>query len=94
MLVDERISTYNVSDTYIYFQIDHGDDSKLCRIRKDAGTNEYEVIQEGSFEDINITSNYVYFHTFQHDEEIYRTAVNGPIRVQKLEDAVEFDDET
>lgn len=89
-LVKERISSYNVSGTYIYFQIDDQDNSKLCRIRKDAQTNEYEVIMEGNFENINITSNYVYFNQFNNRSMTYRTPVNGSIRVQSLSDAITF----
>lgn len=91
VLVNERISTYNVSDTYIYFQIDDQDNSKLCRIRKDASTDEYEVIEEGNFENINITPKYVYFNRFENRTATYRTPVNGPVQVQSLSEEVEFD---
>lgn len=94
VLVEERISTYNVSDTYIYFQIDDQNNSKLCRIRKDASTNEYEVVAEGNYENINITSRYVYFNVLEHDEETYRTPVNAPVRVVPLSEAVTFEDRT
>lgn len=92
VLVDERISSYNVSDTYIYFQIDDKENSKLCRIRKDASTNEYEVVSEGNYENINITSKYVYFNTLGHKEQTYRTPVNAPVRVTSLSESVEFKD--
>lgn len=91
VLVDERICTYNVSDTYIYFQIDDQENSKICRIRKDASTNEYEVIKEGNFENINLTSNYVYFNSFDNRNATYRTSVNGPIHLQLMSDVVEFE---
>lgn len=90
VLVKERISAYNVSDTYIYFQIDDQDNSKLCRIRRDASTNEYEVIKEGNFENINITSKYVYFNQFDNETATYRTPVDGTLDVQLLSEAVEF----
>lgn len=93
VLVDERISTYNVSDTYIYFQIDDKENSKLCRIRKDAGTNEYEVVAKGNYENINITSTYVYFHDFNNESITYRTPVNGPVHVQELSTVLEMPEE-
>lgn len=84
ILVNERISSYNVSDTYIYFQIDDQENSKFCRIRKDAGMNEYEVIKEGNFHNINITPKYVYFQAFNNPQKTYRTSLNGQVRVQSL----------
>lgn len=90
-LVDERISTYNVTTTYVYFQIDDGSNSKLCRIRKDASANEYEVVAEGNYEQINVTSKYVYFNEFQQRLSTFRTPVNGPVHVQRFSDAVKIE---
>lgn len=92
VLVDERISTYNVTSTYVYFQIDDGENSKLCRIRKDASTNEYEIVMEGNYEQINVTSKYVYFNKFQQRAATYRTLANGPIHVQNFSDVVTIEE--
>lgn len=92
ILVSERISSYNVSNTYIYFQIDDHENSKLCRIRKDASLNEYEVIKEGNFENINITPKYVYFNSFGNPQKTYRTSLNGPVRVQPLSAVLKMED--
>lgn len=90
VLVHERISSYNVSDTYIYFQLDDGSNSKLCRIRKDASANEYEVVREGNYENINVTSRYVYFNDLGNTSMTYRTSTDGPVHIQLLSDAVTF----
>lgn len=90
-LVEERISTYNVTPTYVYFQIDDGDNSKLCRIRKDASVNEYEIVAEGNYEQINVTSRYVYFNEFQQRTSTFRTPANGPVNVQKFSDVVKIE---
>lgn len=91
VLANGMISSYNVSDTYIYFQLDDGSNSKLCRIRKDAATDEYEVVQEGSFENINVTSRYVYFNEFGNTAMTYRTSTDGPVSVHPLASSVSFD---
>lgn len=91
VLVNERISTYNVSDTYIYFQIDDQENSKLCRIRRDGMEEGYEVVAEGNYENINITSRYVYFNVFGSEDTTLRTPVNGPVDVRTLSESVAFD---
>ena len=93
VLVNERISTYNVSDTYIYFQIDDQENSKLCRIRRDGMEEGYEVVAEGNYENINITSRYVYFNVFGSEDTTLRTPVNGPVDVRTLSESVAFDQE-
>lgn len=82
LLTSDRVENYNIYGDYIYYQkngIEDGSQTALKRIRTD-GTEE-EVVAQGNYENINITSNYVYFNEFQTSVPVYKTPVNGPVNV-------------
>lgn len=73
ILCEDRVDCYNVSGNYIYFQR-NSDDAALCRINTD-GSN-YTEIKSGVFNEINVTSKYVYFSDFFSDV-VYRCPVSS-----------------
>ena len=79
ILTTERIDTYNIYGNYIYYQVNHKNNPKFCRMNID-GSNP-ETIATGNFTDINITSAYVYFKAFGTDYPIYKTPTSGNIEV-------------
>ena len=87
VLTNDRIDFYNMNDTYIYYQRSSATQPALIRMALD-GSN-VEIVQEGIFENINLTSQYVYFNVFDTPAPIYKTPVNGPIAVTTFDAARE-----
>ncbi len=79
VLTDERIDLFNVYDNYIYYQTNSETAPALKRMYLD-GSNP-EIIKEGVFQNINITSSYVYFNSFHESVPVYQTSTYGPINV-------------
>lgn len=86
VLTNDRIDSYNIGGGMIYYQKSSSTEPRLMRMGLD-GSNP-EVVAEGIFSDINITSRYVYFHPFENVAPTYRTPVNGPIQVQTFDAAL------
>lgn len=74
-LTNDRVDAFNLSEYYIYYQKNDETAPALMRMQKD-GLNP-EVIAEGNYSDINVTSQYVYFHAFGSEMPIYQLPVNG-----------------
>lgn len=72
-IVDERIETFNLYGDVIYYLTNN--EPALYKIDSDG--NNSQKIMDGAFSDINITSQYVYFHDFGVDAPIYMTPLNG-----------------
>lgn len=87
VLTSDRVDMFNVGDAYIYYQKNDSDNPALMRIRID-GSNP-EVVMEGIFTDINLTSEYAYFHSYYATVPVYHTPVNGPIFVTTFDAANE-----
>lgn len=83
VISDARIECYNIYGNYIYYQTNDADDPALYRRSLDNLYNE-ERISSGIYCDINITSNYVYFRSFQNKDTFYQTPTNGAINVQLM----------
>ena len=77
VLVNNRTSTYNVTNSgkYLYYQIDEMDKSKICRMN--LTTMETEVLLEGHFKQIHVTDNYVFFKDFDNTNT-YIISADGP----------------
>lgn len=86
VLTNDRIDSYNMAQGMIYYQKSSSTDPCLMRMGLD-GSNP-EVVAEGVYSDINITSRYVYFHPFENAAPTYRTPVTGPIQVQTFDAAL------
>lgn len=65
-LVDDRISTYNITNSgkYLYYQVDDMENSKICRM--DLTTMETEVLMNGYFKQIHVTNSFVFFKDFNN----------------------------
>lgn len=85
VLTNDRVDTFNVYESYIYYQKNSATEPALKRINID-GSNE-EVIADGNYTNINITSNYVYFNLFDSPTPVYRTSTSGSVSVSKFEAA-------
>lgn len=77
-LTDKRVDMFNVYGNMIYYQTDSSSpDAALMRMQTD-GTN-VEVVSPGIYCDINITSQYVYFHAFNEPVPVYHQTLHGPV---------------
>lgn len=84
-LTTDRLDTYNVGSNYIYYQRSSETSPALMRMGLD-GSNP-EVVAEGVYTDINLTSYYAYFHPYGASTPIYHTPVNGPVQVTEFDAA-------
>lgn len=75
VLTEDRVDCYNVSDAYIFYQKSDKDFPALMKIRIDGSSP--EKIMDGVYKDINLTSNYAYFRSFQDPNNIYHVPING-----------------
>lgn len=68
VLLDRFCSSYNLSfdGQTIYYQIDGGDSNRIGKL--DLSSMVTETIMDGNFKNINVTSNYVFFQTFDESE--------------------------
>lgn len=66
VLVNNRTSTYNITNSgkYLYYQIDDMNNSKICRM--DLTTMKSEVLLNGNFKQIHVTEKYVFFKDFNN----------------------------
>ncbi|MCM1136604.1 MAG: DUF5050 domain-containing protein [Clostridium sp.] len=79
ILTTDRVDTFNVCDFYIYYQRNSSESPALMRMELD-GSNP-EVVAEGNYTNINLTSSYAYFNLFGEDIPVYRTPIYGSINV-------------
>ncbi len=85
VLTTDRVESFNISDNYIYYQTVDADQPALWRMGHD-GSNP-ELVFEGIYRDINVTSQYVYFRSYAADMPMYHTPANGMINVTTFEAA-------
>ncbi len=85
VLTNERLDMFNVYDSYIYYQVSSADAPALKRMRTDGSSQ--ELVREGIYQNINITSEYVYFNAFNESTPVYRTYTYGPVNVTTFEAA-------
>ncbi len=67
-IVNQRIATYNVAEdgSAVYYQIDNGNDNGLYKL--DLTNNNSSLILSGNYNYLNITSNYLFFESFDQSE--------------------------
>ncbi len=78
-LTSDRVDAFNVGGSYIYYQKNDSDTPALMRMRLDG--SELEMVAEGVYSNINMTSQYVYFNDFFDEINTYRTPLEGPVSV-------------
>ena len=79
VLTNDRIDTFNVYENYIYYQTNSQTDPALKRMYVDGSSQ--ETVRSGIYQNINITSEYVYFNTFGEPTPVYKTSTYGPVNV-------------
>ncbi len=79
ILTKDRVDLFNVYGSYIYYQTSSKTEPALKRMYID-GTSP-EIVSEGVYQNINITSQYVYFNTFKEPTPVYKTSTFGPVNV-------------
>lgn len=79
ILTNDRVDTFNVGEQYIYYQRTSATEPALMRMRLDGSSP--EMVAEGNYSDINLTSTYAYFHAFGQSTPVYHTPVNGAVNV-------------
>ena len=85
-VIDERIDTYNVFNGVIYYQNCDSNDYALKRCFTD-GTN-VEVVKTGVYNNINITSAYVYFTDYNNTLPVYQTPTGGSVNITTFDNAI------
>ncbi|ROR28151.1 uncharacterized protein DUF5050 [Mobilisporobacter senegalensis] len=70
-VVKDRCAAFNISSdgNYLYYQVDDGENNGIYRF--DTETNGVESIISGNYNNINITSNFVFFQEFRSDNIFY-----------------------
>lgn len=79
VLTNDRIDMFNVYSNYIYYQVSSKTEPALKRMLVD-GSNQ-ELVREGVYQNINITSQYVYFNGFKEPTPVYKTSTFGGVNV-------------
>ncbi len=87
ILTNDRVDSFNVGENYIYYQRNSTSQPALMRMELNGGNP--EVVAEGNYRDINLTSSYAYFTAFGADTPVYHTPVNGPVSVSTFQAAAE-----
>lgn len=87
ILTHDRVDCFNIAGGYLYYQKNSAEEPAFKRMALD-GSNP-EIIAEGNYTNINVTSRYVYFTSFSNQSSIYHTPVNGPVSVSIFNAALE-----
>ncbi|MCM1039481.1 MAG: DUF5050 domain-containing protein [Ruminococcus sp.] len=85
VLTNDRVDFFNVYDSYIYYQTSSKSDPALKRMYIDGSSP--EIVANGVYENINITSQYVYFNQFGESVPVYKTSTYGPVYVSTFDAA-------
>lgn len=87
LLTTDRVDFFNLTGNYIYYQTVDADSPALMRMQLD-GSNP-ELVAEGVYRDICVTSEYVYFRPFATDVPMYHTPADGAVNVTTFEAATQ-----
>ena len=83
VLSTDRLDFFNLYGNIIYYQKSSETNPALKRIMID-GTND-EIVKEGVFEHVNITSKYAYFNEFDKPVPVYHQPTFGGIQVSTFD---------
>jgi len=89
ILTTDRVDTFNVGYGYVYYSTSTSSTPGIYRMNVDGSAN--ELIMEGIFTDINMTSTYTYFHAFEKNAPMYcipTTGANYPTEFVNAQTAV------
>ena len=76
-LTTDRVETFNVYDNMIYYQKFSKSAPALMRMQTDGYG--LEVVSEGVFHNINLTSNYAYFTEYEAPTPVFKQSLYGPV---------------
>jgi hypothetical protein len=76
---------FNIYGDIIYYQKSSSTEPALKRMNVD-GSNP-EIVDEGNFQNLNITSRYVYYNAFDIPIPVYKTSTYGPINIETFDQA-------
>lgn len=79
VLTNDRVDFFNIYYNYIYYQKSSKKEPALKRMYVDGSSP--EVVSYGVYENINITSQYVYFNEYGASVPVYKTSTSGPVNV-------------
>lgn len=82
VLTHDRVDCFNLAGGYIYYQKNSVSEPALKRMTLSG--QDAEIVAEGNYTRINVTSRYVYFSLYDNEMLIYRTPINGPISVSSF----------
>ena len=85
ILCDDRVDFFNVYENYIYYQKSSESEPALKRMYTDGSSP--EIVASGIYKNINITSSYVYFRSYDVNDIMYKTPVNGAVQVTTFDAA-------
>ncbi|MCM1047679.1 MAG: DUF5050 domain-containing protein [Clostridiales bacterium] len=85
ILTNDRVDYFNVYDYYIYYQTSAASNPALKRMYVDGSY--LETVAEGIYENINITSQYVYFNEYDKPTPVYKTSTFGVANVTTFDAA-------
>lgn len=87
LIVDERCSTYNISNNgkYLYYQVDDTKHNRICRIN--LSTLQAETLLEGNYKQIHVTDRYVFFKDFDNTNT-YAVSAEGSSDISLFEPPV------
>lgn len=85
ILSEERIDFFNVYDSMIYYQTSSETEPALKRMVIDGSSP--ETVAEGVYQNINVTSQYVYFNEFNAPVPVYKTSTYGSVNVTTFDAA-------
>lgn len=86
VLTHDRVDCFNVGGGYIYYQCNSGTAPALKKMNSDG--SQPEIVAEGNYTAINMTSRYVYFHLFDSEVPMYRVPL-GSTAVSSFEAAAQ-----
>lgn len=86
ILTTDRVDTFNLSGESIFYQ--KNSSSNPCLIRMNLDGSNSEVIMDGVYSEINVTSQYAYFHPFQSPVPLYRVPVSGPYKAEECQNII------
>jgi len=86
-LINKRIATYNVSEdgTTIFYQVDNGTENGLYKL--ELPTMETSLISEGNYNYLNLTSEYLFYETFDQGKLFIYNIVTGQTQQHIIEKA-------
>jgi len=86
VLTDDRIDMFNMGNGKIFYQKSSPSSPALIRMNYDG--SDKEIVAEGVFTDINMSSQYVYYHPFESDAPLYHNSITGPINPTSFDAAL------